>query len=205
MSVKTALSSLQSYPAELGLDLTRPEGRFRWFLASILFAKRISAETAKKTYRRFEEEGLTTPEMILEVGWDCLVEVLDSGGYARYDFSTATNLLETMKALREKYGDLDRLHREAKDSADLERRLQEFKGIGPTGTNIFLRELRTVWEKAKPNPCKMAVDVGQKLDFKDVEPYESSLVRLNLEYCKKMRCRECPVRNHCKEVQRKIR
>ncbi|MFQ6074605.1 MAG: hypothetical protein ACE5Z5_00525, partial [Candidatus Bathyarchaeia archaeon] len=69
MGVEAELSRLQSYSEELGLDLTTPEGRFKWFLASVLFAKRISAEIAKRTYRRFEEEGLTTPERILEAGW----------------------------------------------------------------------------------------------------------------------------------------
>lgn len=77
MSVEAAISKLKSYSEELGLDLIRPEDRFKWFIASILFAKRISAETAKETYRRLEEEGLTTPEEILTVGWDRLVQVLE--------------------------------------------------------------------------------------------------------------------------------
>jgi hypothetical protein len=49
---------LQSYSQELGLDLTKPKDRFKWFLASVLFAKRISAETAKETYLYFEQEEL---------------------------------------------------------------------------------------------------------------------------------------------------
>ncbi len=51
MNVKKALSELPSYSSELELDLSKPGDRFKWFLASILFAKRISAETAKETYR----------------------------------------------------------------------------------------------------------------------------------------------------------
>ena len=141
MNIEATLSGIQSYSKELGLDLTRPEDRFKWFLASVLFAKRISAEIAKRTYRRFEEEKLTTPERMLEAGWDSLVQVLDSGGYARYDFSTASNLLEIMKGLKEKYGDLEGLYRKSNNSVDLERRLQEFKGIGPTAVNIFLRDI----------------------------------------------------------------
>ena len=104
MNVKQALSKLQSYSKELGLDLSKPEDRFKWFLASVLFAKRISAETAKETYLYFEQEELTSPDAILEAGWDRLVEVLDSGGYTRYDFSTATNLIGIAKTLKEKYG-----------------------------------------------------------------------------------------------------
>jgi len=40
----------------------------------------------------------------------------------------------------------------ALDSKDLERRLIEFKGFGPTAVNIFLRELRGIWSKANPPP-----------------------------------------------------
>lgn len=199
MSVKHALSKLQSYSDELNLDLTKPEDRFKWFLASVLFAKRISAETAKETYLYFEQEELTSPDAILQAGWDRLVEVLDSGGYTRYDFSTATNLLGIAKTLKEKYGSLERLHTESSSPSDLENRLQEFKGVGPVGVNIFLRELRGIWEKAKPNPSSMAVVTAERvgLDPEDVERYESQLVRLNLEYCKKHRSSECPLGNNC--------
>ncbi len=41
--LRERLLSLPTYSQELGLDLHRAEDRFRWFLASILFAKRISA------------------------------------------------------------------------------------------------------------------------------------------------------------------
>ena len=198
MSVEEALSQLSTYSEELGLDLTGPEDRFKWFLASLLFAKRISAEIAKRTYHRFEEEELTTPDRILAAGWDRLVHVLDSGGYVRYDFSTATNLLRIVKELKEKYEDLEGLHRESANSEDLERRLQEFSGMGPVGVNIFLRELRGIWERAKPTPSSMAVKVAQRISLEKVEPYESALVRINLEYCKKRKCEECPIRNHCK-------
>jgi endonuclease III len=199
MSVKQTLSKLQSYSVELGLDLTKPEDRFKWFLASVLFAKRISAETAKETYLYFEQEELTSPNAILQAGWDRLVEVLDFGGYTRYDFSTATNLLAIAKTLLEKYGSLERLHAESSSSRDLESRLQEFRGVGPVGVNIFLRELRGVWEKAKPKPSLMAVATAQRIGIgpEDVERYESQLVRLNLEYCKKRRSSECPLGDNC--------
>jgi endonuclease III len=199
MSVKEVLSKLQSYSTELDLDLSEAEDRFKWFLASVLFAKRISAQTAKETYLHFEQEELTSPNAILAAGWDHLVEVLDSGGYTRYDFSTATNLLGIAKMLKEKYGDLERLHAESSSPADLERRLQEFKGVGPVGVNIFLRELRGIWEKAKPKTSPIAVATAQKIGLnpEDVERYGSQLIRLNLEYCKKHRSSECPLKEKC--------
>ena len=118
----------------------------------------------------------------------------------RYDFSTASNLLRIMEELKEKYGDLEGLHRESSGPIDLERRLQEFRGVGPVGVNIFLRELRRIWEKAKPKPSRMAIKTAQRMGLKDVESYESVLVRLNLEYCKKRKCDKCPVQSHCTEI-----
>ena len=201
--MEQALSELLSYSQELGLDLSKPEDRFKWFLASILFAKRISAETAKETYLYFEQEELTSPNAILHAGWDRLVEVLDSGGYTRYDFSTATNLLGIAKTLKEKYGDLERLHAESSSAEDLESRLHEFKGVGPVGVNIFLRELRGIWVKAKPRPSPMAIAQAQKIGLNPiyVERYESQLVRLNLEYCKKRRSSKCPLEESCPDRQ----
>jgi len=199
MSVKEALSRLKSYSGELDLDLSKADDRFKWFLASVLFAKRISAETAKGTYRYFEQEDLITPDAILEAGWDRLVEVLDSGGYTRYDFSTATNLLAIAKALKENYGDLEKLHAESSSPVDLEKRLQEFRGVGPVCVSIFLRELRGIWDNAKPTSSAIAIGTAKRigLEPEEVEHYESQLVRLNLEYCKKKRSSECPLGVRC--------
>jgi endonuclease III-like uncharacterized protein len=195
---------LITYSQELGLDLKTAEGRFKWFLASLLFAKRISSEIAKRTYREFEKVGIITPESITEAGWDKLVEVLDSGGYVRYDFSTASNLLEIAASLKKKYGSLEGLYTQSKDSKDLEKRLLEFKGVGPTTVNIFLRELRAVWEKARPQLSPLAREVASKLGLGEGElelpAVESALVRLNLEFCKRRRCSSCPVRGECREA-----
>jgi hypothetical protein len=39
----------------------------------------------------------------VKTGWDGLVSTLDAGGYVRYDFKTATKLLEVMKNLIDQY------------------------------------------------------------------------------------------------------
>ena len=195
---------LITYSQELGLDLKIEEDRFKWFLASLLFAKRISSEVAKRTYREFEKEGIVTPESITGAGWDKLVEVLDSGGYVRYDFSTASNLLEIAASLREKYGSLEVLYTQSQDSRELEKRLLEFKGVGPTTVNIFLRELKAVWEKARPQLSPLAREVASRLGLGEEElefpTVESALVRLNLEFCKRRKCSSCPVREGCQEA-----
>ena len=204
MNIRKKLLGVATYSQELGLDLERKEDRFKWFLASVLFAKRISSQIAKRTYKEFEGLALVTPESILEAGWDKLVEVLDSGGYVRYDFSTASNLLEIAASLKEKYGSLENLHTQAKNSGDLEKRLLEFKGVGPTAVNIFLRELKGIWGKAKPMVSPIAKKVASKIGLKEEEVeypnVESSLVRISLEFCKGGKCSICPVREGCREA-----
>lgn len=191
------------YSEELGIDLKEPSGRFKWFLAAILFGARISEKIAANTYKCFERYGLDSPEKIIAAGWDELVRVLDEGGYVRYDFSTATKLLAVMKLLKDKYGTLENLYEQSSDTKDLERRLQEFKGIGAVTTQIFLRELRGVWH-ISPNISRRAQSVAENLgiDLHEFEGeklsrIETALVKLSLRYCKKKRCEECPVRAFC--------
>lgn len=204
MNLREKLSQVPSYSQELGLDLRREEDRFKWFLASILFAKRISSQIAKKTYKEFEREEIVTPESIIEAGWDKLVEVLDSGGYVRYDLSTASKLLEIVSSLKENYGSLENLYAQAKDNKDLEGKLLEFKGVGPTTVNIFLRELKGIWGKARPSLSPIAKEVAAKLGLSEGEleqsTVESALVRIGLEFCKNKKCLDCPVRGECSEL-----
>jgi endonuclease III len=193
------------YSEELGIDLSAPPGRFKWFLASILFGARISEQIAMSTFRCFERYGLDDPEKILAAGWDELVRILDEGGYVRYDFSTATKLLSVLETLRERYGSLEQLYRDAKDTGDLEQRLREFKGIGPVTAQIFLRELRGTWQ-IHPGVATRAQSVAAKLGI-DLSEYEgealarleTALIKLSLRYCKRRKCAECPVHAACSE------
>ena len=150
-----------SFAAELGIDLRsgRSDEVFKWLLASVLFGARISGTLVKKTFQEFLSRGILSPEAILNTGWDGLVEILDKGGYVRYDFKTATKLLEMCSALTKSYpAGLAGLHACAAGPDDLEQRLKSLaKGIGDVTVNIFLRELRGIWEKAAPLPSDLAV------------------------------------------------
>jgi hypothetical protein len=115
-------------------------------LASILFGARISERIASKTYRAFHEVGIDTPEKILTVGWEELVRILDAGDYVRYDYYTTTKLINVMLALKGRYGSLEELYQQSSDTKDLENRLKEFEGIGPVTVQIFLREIRGIWD-----------------------------------------------------------
>ena len=135
------------YAKDLDIDLSskKEKAYFEWFLACLLFGKPIQQEVAKRTYFEFVNEGLTNPDAILRAGWDKLVEVLDRGHYVRYDFSTATKLLDVSKALKEKYGTVTHLLKQSQSIDDLSSRLQEFKGIGPKTTEIFLRDMKPIF------------------------------------------------------------
>jgi len=157
------------FSSELGIDVVGGDQRelFKWFLAAILFGARISQTLATRTYSEFSKHNLLSPQSLLRRGWDGLVEVLDAGGYVRYDFKTATKLLEVSRALVDRYaGDLDQVHRAATDSQDLEQRLKGLaKGIGDVTVNIFLRELRGVWPKAEPLPSELVLMAARNLRF----------------------------------------
>lgn len=150
MKQKASIKKKNIYSKDLGINLksAKEQEFFKWFLASLLFGKPIQQGVVRRTYLEFEKEKILSPEKILEAGWDRLVEILDRGHYVRYDFSTATKLLEISKELKTRYGSLANLLRQSKNERDLEKRLREFKGIGPVTTRIFLRELKE-WPREK--------------------------------------------------------
>jgi len=77
-----------------------------------------------------------TPQALLDAGWDRI-------HYVRVDFSTATKLLDLTQSLTTRYGSLTNLLRQSGSRKDLALRLQEFKGIGPVTTRIFLRNIKS--------------------------------------------------------------
>lgn len=211
------------YSRELGIDLSEPDRVqiFRWFLAAKLMGARISTRAALSTWRQFARRGVDTPERIRQAGWDGLVAILDEGGYARYDFSTATRLLAIAGDILERYrGELNVLHDRSDGPRDLEVRLMGLgKGIGPVTANIFLREMRSVWPKADPAISPLALmaarDLGlakgkgnpldalrkawaaEKARGYNFSDFEAALVRLGKDYCRKPRVTNCPMRGIC--------
>ncbi len=166
MATTAAIRTLvEQYPGRFSVELriNLSSGRsaeiFKWFLASVLFGTRISETIVKRTFRQFSSRNIVAPKAILDTGWDGLVEILDQGGYARYDSKTATKLLDISRTLTETYqADLANLHAAATDPEDLEQRLKSLaKGIGDVTVNIFLREMRGIWDKADPLPSDLVV------------------------------------------------
>ncbi|MEA2054826.1 MAG: hypothetical protein U9O96_06980 [Candidatus Thermoplasmatota archaeon] len=92
----------ERYSELLGIDVDKEI--FKWFLAALLFGAPIKEENAIRTYRVLEKYGYTSPEKIIEAGWDEIVRCLDKGGYTRYDFKTADKLMEACENLLKRGG-----------------------------------------------------------------------------------------------------
>jgi hypothetical protein len=141
------LRNRSSYARRLRINLAskKEEEIFKWFLACLLFGKPIQTEIAERAYQELVAARLTSPDAILRAGWDKLVLLLDRAHYVRYDFSTATKLLDVSRELKRRYGTLTNLLAIAKTPSELSARLQEIKHIGPVTARIFLRDVRPIW------------------------------------------------------------
>jgi endonuclease III len=184
---RKALESLvkdlgERYSEVLEINLASKDDKeiFKWFLASVLFGAPITETSVIKTYNCFKNHAVLTPKKILETGWNGLVQILDEGSYTRYDFKTADKLLEVMRNLNTRYGgSLNRLHDDAVDSLDLEKRLKGLgKGIGDVTVSIFLRDLRGIWRKADPRPTPLVILAAKRLGIIETENPEQALREL---------------------------
>lgn len=136
-------------PADLGLDVGKGTDAqaFHWLVACRLFGARISQDIAARAYRELDQLGVITPAKLADADWQTLVDALGRGGYRRYDESTARELIELGRQVRDDFsGHLSRLRREADSRKSLREQVQQFKGIGPTAADIFVRELAPAWQ-----------------------------------------------------------
>ncbi|MBF6272584.1 endonuclease [Nocardia sp. 852002-20019_SCH5090214] len=143
-----------TYAAEAGITLAdKPAPLFQLLVLAQLMSARITADIAVAAARELRSSGYRTPQRVAEADWQDLVDALGRGHYRRYDESTATRLGENATILLDRYhGDLRKLAAEAdRDPDRLAESLQQFKGIGPTGAEIFLREVQDVWTWVRPH------------------------------------------------------
>ena len=179
------------FSQELGINVkTEP---FKWFLASILFGARISTTVAKRTYKAYDEAGLTSAQKIAASDQGILINLHGRGGYVRYDGITADYIMGISRRLLEKYdGNIEKLDEISQNPKDLERRLQEFRGVGPVTTKIFLGELRGLWKNADPEPTSIEILAAKKLGI--IESDENALEKLE-EFWQKNRVEGYDFRN----------
>jgi endonuclease III len=143
----------RTFAEEAGIRLAdRPAPLYQLLVLVTLLSARISAGVAVAAARELFRAGYRTPQAMLEASWQDRVDALGRGHYRRYDERTATMLGDGARLCRERWrGDLRRLHAEGDgDLSRLRRLLTEFPGIGPTGADIFLREVQLVWPDIRP-------------------------------------------------------
>jgi endonuclease III len=158
----------RTFAAEAGIRLAdRPAPLYQLLVLATLLSARISAGVALAAARELFAAGYRTPRAMLQASWQHRVDALGRGHYRRYDERTATMLGDAAQLCSQRWrGDLRRLHKEADgDVKRLRELLMEFPGIGPTGADIFLREVQEAWTDIRPFIDRKAAAGARKLQL----------------------------------------
>lgn len=155
-----------TYAAEAGIKIDdKPTPLFQLLVLCMLASKPIDAAIATGAAREIFKAGLRTPKAVLEADRQTMIDAFGRASYARYDESSATRLTEMAERVRDDYsGDLRELAgRSGRDVSAAKRMLKQFKGIGDTGADIFLREVQDVWTWARPYFDARATSAAKQL------------------------------------------
>lgn len=156
----------RTYAEEAGIRLAdRPGPLYQLLVLTTLLSTRIRAGVALAAARELFAAGYRTPEAMAAASWQDRVDALGRGHYRRYDERTATMLDRSARLCLDRWhGDLRRLHKEADGERNVLRRLvDEFPGIGPTGADIFLREVQAVWPDVRPYADRRTLNGAKRL------------------------------------------
>ncbi len=185
-----------TYAEEAGITLrNKPMPLFQLLALCMLASKPIDAAIAVQAARELFRAGLKTPTSVLAANHDTMIAVFGRARYVRYDESSATRLVDIAAALRDGYGgDLRALAAAGDNDVDaVARLLKQFKGIGDTGADIFLREAQDVWTWARPHfdqrATRAAREIGLPTDPRalgELAPHNTAklaaaLVRISLD------------------------
>jgi endonuclease III len=150
---------------EAGIKLAdKPGPLYQLLVLTTLLSARITASLAVAASRELFAAGYRTPRAMLSARWPDRVDALRRGHYRRYE-RTATVLGDAAQLCQDRWrGDLRRLHSESEgDVPGLRKLLTEFPGIGPTGADIFLREVQAVWPDIAPFADSKVMDGAKRL------------------------------------------
>ena len=154
-------------------DEPTPETILSLLYLAMLTSARISHELAYRSVQCLIEAGYQDIETLKRSTWEERTEVLTKGGYTRYREKTATALGELAGFIEKEYGapylnassllnlpltcsanvdnDLNNLLKRADSSPpNVRRLLQEIKGIGRVGTDIFFDSVQGIWPSLAP-------------------------------------------------------
>jgi hypothetical protein len=193
--VKTLLRVYgRTYAEDAGIRLAdRPDPLYQLLVLASLLGKRISADVAVASARVLFDAGYRNPQSMVDASWQDRVDALGRGHYKRYDESTSKLLAAAAEHCLQRWGgDLRRLRREASgDRGRLKELLTEFPGIGPTGSDIFTREVQAIWPEYQPSVDEKVSagaravhlepsSIGRLAESRDMPRLTSALVRAGL-------------------------
>ncbi|MBO0676019.1 endonuclease [Mycolicibacterium sp. S2-37] len=140
-----------TYAEEAGIRLDdKPMPLFELLTLCMLASKPIDATIAMRAAREIFAAKLRTPDAVLKADRKTMIDAFGRAGYARYDESSATRLVDMAHTVHDDYGGDLRGLGESHDPRTAKGLLKEFKGIGDTGADIFLREVQDVWTWVRP-------------------------------------------------------
>jgi endonuclease III len=155
-----------TYADEAGIRLNdKPMPLFQLLVLCMLASKPIDATTAMRAARELFHAGLRTPTDVLTADRQTMISAFGRAHYVRYDQSSATRLTNMAQRVREEFsGDLREIaERSHRDVAQAKRMLKDFKGIGDTGADIYLREVQDSWTWVRPYFDDRATATAKKL------------------------------------------
>jgi endonuclease III len=156
-----------TYAEDAGIALAdKPAPLYQLLVLTTMLSHRISADLAVEGAKALFSSGYRTPERMRDASWQDRVDALGRGHFRRYDESTAATLGEVAVTILERWdGDLRNLREAAEgEPGRIRELLQEFKGIGPTGADIFLREVQGVWPGVSPYFDAKVIEGAKLLD-----------------------------------------
>lgn len=159
-----------TYAEEAGIRLKNtPMPLFQLLALSMLASKPIDAAIATRAAREAFRAGFRTPDAVLTGDRQTVIDAFGRAGYARYDESSATRLRDMAAVVRGEYsGDLRRLAADCdEDRHAAVAALKRFKGIGDTGSDIFMREVQDVWPWVRPYFDARAIAAAKDLGLPD--------------------------------------
>ena len=182
-----------TYAEELGIDVAKgtPAPLWQLLAAALVFSTGLNHETTLRGARAVNE--VRSPEAVAEAGFDGMREALHGARMQRTQ-QVARQLVDAADHAVGAYGgDLRRLREAAGgDAGQMSELLQEFKGIGPNGAEIFLREVQAAWPELRPYVDRRGKDGAKRLGLKvgelgDLAPkgheaaFATALVRASFE------------------------
>ncbi len=182
-----------TYAEELGIVVAKgtPSPLWQLLASALVFSTGLNHETTLRGAAAVKR--VRTPEAVAEAGFDGMREALHGARMQRTQ-QVARQLVDAADHAVGAYaGDLRRLREAAGgDAARMSELLQEFKGIGPNGAEIFLREVQAAWPELRPYVDRRGRDGAERLglrvgDLPDLAPegqeagFAAALVRVSFE------------------------